>query len=159
MIFPLKTAAMVFRLHTAAAIIFAASLCLSCTDKEEASIEDDVKSFVCAYFNFHYSDALNLCTPESHKWIKFQASNITQADIDVVNNQTDSAECEIASVDKTSDSTAIVHVNVKNFLFNDSIGKPATIHADASFSFLVCRQANRWKVRLSSLPKIEEVQK
>lgn len=138
-----------------ACMIVAAALCLSCTSSDETNIDADVKAFACSYFNFRYSDALNFCTPESEKWIKFKASNISQADIDVVNNQTDTAECEVDGIDMNDDGTATAHVEIKNFLLNDSIGKAGVMCKSAKFSFTLFKHADHWKVHLSSLPQTE----
>lgn len=126
--------------------------CYSCTTKDEEAVETDVKSFVCSYFNFRYADALKRCTPESEKWIRFQASNITQNDLDVFNNQTDTASCEIDNIKMSDDTTAVAYVNVKNFLSADSIGRPGVMCGNAQFVFGMRKRNDRWLVNLNSVP-------
>ena len=71
-------------------------LLVSCTTEETEQIEKKATAFASAYYNFRFNNALALCTPESGKWIRYQASNVRQTDIDTYNNMADSAQCTIA---------------------------------------------------------------
>lgn len=134
------------------AFFFVVFLCCSCTTKDEEVVENCVKSFTCSYFNFRYAEALNTCTQESEKWIRFQASNINQSDLDIFNDQTDSASCEIDEIKIADDTTAVAYVKVKNFLLADTIGKPGTICNNARFAFAIRKRNDRWLINLSSIP-------
>lgn len=57
-------------------------LTASCSYSEEKAIEQSVVGFAQNYFNLRYQKALNACTPESEKWVRFKATNITQEDVD-----------------------------------------------------------------------------
>ena len=101
-------------------------LMLSCSYREEKAIEQSVVGFAQNYFNLRYQKALNACTPESEKWVRFKATNIAQEDVDVYNSKRDTAECDVESIDLDDDKATAI-VEVRNFLNCDSIGKPATI--------------------------------
>ncbi len=124
-------------------------LMLSCSYSEEKDIEQSVVGFAQNYFNLRYKKALNACTPESEKWIRFKATNITQEDVDVYNSKRDTAECDVESIDLDDDKATAI-VEVRNFLECDSIGKPATICPNAKFRFELKKQGEKWMVDVQS---------
>lgn len=79
------------------------SLLLSCSDKDANTAEERALAFAQNYFNLRYKQSLTLCTENAKKWIVFRATNITQEDVDVINAQTDTAECEIDDVELNDD--------------------------------------------------------
>lgn len=124
-------------------------LMLSCSYSEEKDIEQSVVGFAQNYFNLRYKKALDACTPESEKWVRFKATNITQEDVDVYNSKRDTAECDVESIDLDGDKATAV-VEVCNFLNYDSIGKPATICPNAKFKFELKKQGEKWMVDVQS---------
>lgn len=124
-------------------------LMLSCSYSEEKDIEQSVVGFAQNYFNLRYQKALDACTPESEKWIRFKATNITQEDVDVYNSKRDTAECDVESIDLDGDKATAV-VEVRQFLNCDSIGKPATICPNAKFRFELKKQGEKWMVDVQS---------
>ena len=55
------------------------------TEKDpDAKVLSNVTAFAEAYFNYDFEKAKRMVTPESEKWLRFIASNITQEDIDLV---------------------------------------------------------------------------
>lgn len=124
-------------------------LMLSCSYSEEKDIEQSVVGFAQNYFNLRYKKALDACTPESEKWVRFKATNITQEDVDVYNSKRDTAECDVESIDLDGDKATAV-VEVRQFLNCDSIGKPATICPNAKFKFELKKQGEKWMVDVQS---------
>lgn len=124
-------------------------LTASCSYREEKAVEQSVVGFAQNYFNLRYQKALNACTPESEKWVRFKATNITQEDVDVYNSKRDTAECDIESIDLDDDKATAI-VEVRNFLNCDSIGKPATICPNAKFRFELKKQGEKWMVDVQS---------
>lgn len=124
-------------------------LTASCSYSEEKAIEQSVVGFAQNYFNLRYQKALNACTPESEKWVRFKATNITQEDVDVYNSKRDTAECDVESIDLDDDKATAI-VEVRNFLDCDSIGKPATICPNAKFRFELKKQDEKWMVDVQS---------
>lgn len=82
-------------------LLIALLLMGSCSYSEERAIELSAVSFAQKYFNLHYCQALSECTPESEKWVRLKASNITQEDLDILNTQADSATCTVELVELT----------------------------------------------------------
>lgn len=124
-------------------------LTASCSYREEKAVEQSVVGFAQNYFNLRYQKALNACTPESEKWVRFKATNITQEDVDVYNSKRDTAECDVESIDLDDDKATAI-VEVRNFLNCDSIGKPATICPNAKFKLELKKQGEKWMVDVQS---------
>lgn len=124
-------------------------LTASCSYSEEKAIEQSVVGFAQNYFNLRYQKALNACTPESEKWVRFKATNITQEDVDVYNSKRDTAECDVESIDLDDDKATAI-VEVRNFLNCDSIGKPASICPNAKFKLELKKQGEKWMVDVQS---------
>ena len=122
-------------------------LLVSCTTEETEQIEKKATAFASAYYNFRFNNALALCTPESGKWIRYQASNVRQTDIDTYNNMADSAQCTIADVSFDDDSTATVLV------VTDSIYRKGNVGDKAQVTLKMKKKANKWLVSLDSVLK------
>ena len=132
-----------------ASLLAGVLLTASCSYREEKAVEQSVVGFAQNYFNLRYQKALNACTPESEKWVRFKATNITQEDVDVYNSKRDTAECDVESIDLDDDKATAI-VEVRNFLNCDSIGKPATICPNAKFRFELKKQDEKWMVDVQS---------
>lgn len=128
-------------------------LLVSCTTEETEQIEKKATAFASAYYNFRFNNALALCTPESGKWIRYQASNVRQTDIDTYNNMADSAQCTIADVSFDDDSTATVLVDVRNYVVTDSIYRKGNVGDKAQVTLKMKKKANKWLVSLDSVLK------
>ena len=132
-----------------ASLLAGVLLTASCSYREEKAVEQSVVGFAQNYFNLRYQKALNACTPESEKWVRFKATNITQEDVDVYNSKRDTAECDVESIDLDDDKATAI-VEVRNFLSCDSIGKPATICPNAKFKLELKKQGEKWMVDVQS---------
>ena len=121
----------------------------SCASEDENAIETRAKVFAQNYFNLRYEAAMNMCTDESKKWITFRASNISQDDIDVINNQTDTAECEIEDINYETDSIASVRIKICNALICDSIGKKGKIVNSTIKNLRMKMQLGTWYADLT----------
>lgn len=130
-------------------LLIALLLMGSCSYSEEKAIEQSAVSFAQKYFNLHYCQALSECTPESEKWVRLKASNITQEDLDILNTQADSATCTVELVEFDGDSATTI-VEVCNFLNCDSIGKPGAICSNAKFKLTLKKIGKQWKVDIQS---------
>lgn len=142
------------------AACLSAFVCLfaACDRSSEAvkdAITQDVICFAEPYFNYQFNNAVAFCTPESRKWLVFAASNVTEADLDVLRQQAEGAEVEVSSIEITTDTTAMAGVDVSNFLLADSIGRPARIEAEGRFILPVVLRGGRWLVRMEGLPQSE----
>ncbi len=114
-----------------------AALAASCdglTRNEAEEIEGVVKGFSDAYFNFDLNTAANYCTPESRKWLCFLASNVQEADLEIIRTQEQGARVSVKDINYSpDDSTGTALIEARDFLSLDTIGKPGHIKDKASF--------------------------
>ena len=106
------------------------------------------------YFNWQFHHAVRFVTPESEKWMHYAASQVHQADIDLLQSKELPASCEINEVVYSEDDkTAIAHVTIQNYLRMDTIGKAATIINAAQFDIPLIYQpeTDKWIVEVNEL--------
>ncbi len=127
----------------------------ACTDhKNEEQLRDTANTFAQTYFNWQFNDALTHCTPSSQRWISYVASQVKQDDIDKLRSAEQGASSEIKEINyEEDDSVASVVMKVENFLSMDSLGTVGHFVESATYTFQLVRQAKRWKVRLTELPR------
>lgn len=54
----------------------------------EEQLKADIDSFATYYYNWHFEKAARFCTPESKVWLRYAASNVHQADIELLKAKT-----------------------------------------------------------------------
>lgn len=127
---------------------------ISCLgDKTENEIRNISKEFADNYFNFQYANAAQLCTPESEKWLRYVASNITNDDVKIINANQHSTKTKITNARKENDSIWTVVLSVSNAFVIDSIGKVGIIKSDEEYKFEVRMRDGRWLVNLNKVPE------
>ncbi|MBQ1801366.1 MAG: hypothetical protein II011_11510 [Prevotella sp.] len=117
-------------------------------------LKKEVDSFAVYYFNWQFHHAVRFVTPESEKWMHYAASQVHQADIDLLQSKELPASCEINEiVYSEDDKTAIAHVTIQNYLRMDTIGKAATIVNTAQFDIPLIYQSetDKWIVEVNEL--------
>jgi hypothetical protein len=107
-----------------------------------------------AYFNYQFKQALDFSTPESERWLRFAASNITQADLDAL-QKNGQAVVSLDGYYAGSDTTGTAYLNVSNWLCPDSIGHAGSLQEQATFQVSLVKRDGRWMVRMEGLPRSE----
>ena len=127
---------------------------LGCQPHEgsEKQLTEDADSFATYYYNWHFEKAVKFCTPESEKWLRYAASNVKQADIDLLHAKREDAAVSIEDIDYPDEKNATVSISVSNFLKMDTIGKVAHIQESATFLLPMTLHDGMWKIVLSELP-------
>lgn len=123
--------------------------CGSSSDADE-SIRKNAVAFADSYFNLDFHAALDLSTSESRKWICYVASNVSEADLEVLRSYGHDATVNVERVEVIGDTAAVVKLSVDGFLCTDSIGRPGHIVDGAIFSLPMVRRGDRWLVRMAS---------
>lgn len=131
------------------AVLLSHLMLTSCEYSDSDKAEKCAKAFAQDYFNLRYKHALTYCAPESEKWIRFRASNITSDDLAVLDAQSDSAISEINS-STINGNKAIVNMSVSNFLKCDSIGKPGYMCNEGHFEIFLKKEGEDWRVVMNS---------
>ena len=127
-------------------------LLASCKASSEA-LDEDVQStaanFALSYFNYDYEGALKLATPESEKWLRYAATNVTQAVVDLYNSQQERVDVNIDNFYWTDDTTACVSVSVSHFVVDDSIHSAPRIADEGLFRLTLVRRDGKLAVRMA----------
>lgn len=124
----------------------------------EATLEEKVDSFADSYFNWQFHKAIKHVTPESEKWIRYAASQVHQADLELLNTREERAEAEIKDIEQINDTTAKVRICVHNYMRMDTIGKAGRMIDEADFTLYARHKegSKRWWIHLTSLPRHEK---
>lgn len=133
--------------------------CLSCQGdfaSRESKLESCADSFANHYFNYHFDDALRFCTPESGRWLQYAATNVHEADVEVLKTQKEGAGIVVGNIEMADDdSTALVEIQVSNYLQMDTIGTRGHIVQQATFRLPAVYREKQWKIRMEGLPRNE----
>lgn len=128
--------------------------CGSGASSPDEQIRRSAQDFAEAYFNYDYQRAVELTVPESERWLQFAASNLTQADLDVINVAED-ATVSIDDLARINDTTVVVMVDVENMLLKDTIGKQPHVVAEARYPLLLVNRDGRYLIKMAGLPQSE----
>lgn len=150
---PLKGHTTVFALFCVmGAGLFCASGC-QMHEGSESQLKEDADSFATYYYNWHFEKAAKYCSSESEKWMRYAASNVHPADIDLLHNKPQDATIEIQEVSFGDDEvSAVVCLEVKDFYRTDTIGKEAHLVKQAAIQLPMTFHDGLWKVALKELP-------
>lgn len=135
----------------------AASLCalalLSChADKNEEQAETAAQNFAQLFFGCRYSEAAQLCTPESQRWIKYVATNVTDSDLAVLNAATEEPSYDIDDLSLDNDSAATCTVTAHHYLLMHDIGASGHMADEGCYTLRLTRQNGKWLVALDGVP-------
>ena len=120
---------------------------------DENQLENDIDSFATYYFNWQFPKTLKYCTQSSESWLRYAASNVHQADVDLLRTKAEDATIEINNIDFSDDgANATVSITVYNFLQMDSIGQDPQLIEQADFQLPMCMEKGLWKIKLEKLP-------
>lgn len=119
----------------------------------ERAVGEAANKWAEAYFNWDFPEAANYVTTESERWLRYAASNVTEADLEQL-RQLDAA-ITIEAVDMGNDTSATATIRVADFLRQDSIGRAGSRMAEGLFHILLVKRDNKWKVRMEGLPQSE----
>ena len=138
-----------------ACLLFVASSCESHLGSSR-QLKKEVDSFAVYYFNWQFHQAIRFVTPESEKWMSYAASQVHQADIDLLQQKELPATCEIMEISYDDNAfSAIAHVTIRNYLRMDTIGKEASVIDVANFDIPLSynSQSDKWIVNINELPR------
>ena len=132
-------------------------LLTSCIEQEpvpNAEVRNRVQAFAEAYFNYDFLRAAELVTPESMKWLRFAASNITQQDIDILNAQEMPTVVDVTDYwQAPGDSTGTATVEVTDYLQKRTVGGSMQLVDEATFQLSVVEREGVYYVRMEGLPR------
>lgn len=130
--------------------------CSAFESEDEEKMSATADSFATHYFNYRFVEAVPYCLPESRKWLNFAATNMTEADIEVLKGMENGATCEPNDVDWESDSTAKIQYTVYNGMITDTLGKAGYIADKANYTLSLVKRQGKWWVKMEGLLRNEK---
>lgn len=130
-----------------ALILILGSCQVSDTDTIDA-VDKPLTSWADAYFGFDYQKALDYMTPESEKWIRFAASNITEKDITFINENNKGMKTEI--VDRyvmAGDTSCSARIRVSDFVQLGFVGQENKVIDQAEYQITLVKRDGKWLVK------------
>lgn len=126
----------------------------SCSGRQKDGFNPDIvavtDSFALNYFNLDIPSSAKYCTPESNRWLKFYAGNVSEEDLAVLQRQDEPASYEITDVAMLADTSAVVACKVSNFLKIEYVEKAGEMADDEVFYIPVVRRDGRWLVKMEA---------
>ena len=136
------------------ALVFLTAGCQLQEDDEMSAIDKAVSNWAECFFNFDYKGALEYTTPESGKWIRFAASNITQSDIDFIQEHDNKVSINVVDHYLTAGDTAsTARIRASDFVRLDLIDHNNTVVDQAEFQLNLVKRKGEWMVDLKGLPQ------
>ena len=112
------------------------------------AIETTAIDFANAYFNYDLVKAQTMVDDQSKKWLRYEASNITEADLELLRMQDEGATVTVDDSECFEDS-AVVTVTANNFLLADSLCSKGRMVEEKTFTIVLLQDSSKkWKVRM-----------
>lgn len=133
---------------TFCAVLFSCSVTHRGSDDQ---LNSEVDDFATSYFNYNYKEAIRHCTPESRKWLIYAASNINDADINVLRNLKEGASIVINDYDfHDNDTTGFSLITVNNYMQLDTIGKAGHLIKKGDFRLPIVLRNKKWTIKMEA---------
>ena len=137
-------------------MLFLLTNCQLQDNNSPESVDKPLSAWAEAYFNFDYKEALEYMTPESEKWIRFTATNITQQDIDFIKEQGKTPRIEILNRHiLADDTTCTASIRVSDFVQLGFVGKDNKVVDQAEYQITLVKHNGEWLVRMEGQPQSE----
>ena len=119
------------------------------------AVRQTAVSWAEAYFNCDFHEAEKYVTPESIKWLRFAASNVTEQELQLLNENNATVEAWDGFT-IANDTICIVTLSVKNNLTNTPLRESPKLSEEDTFTVTVVKRDNQWRVRMEGLPRSEK---
>ncbi len=107
-----------------------------------------------AFFNCDFHRAERYCTTDSKQWLQFAASNTTEQDLQLLQQNEDGATVTAEDFfPEANDTMRMVMLQVKNHLSTPAIGDTAIMVEKSVFRIPVVKQKGEWRVKMEDLPR------
>lgn len=147
----------IFCLLCSSLVLLACDNTASLTPEEQASrVAED---FAQAYFNYDFSRAAKYCDESGTKWLKFAASQLTEADVKKLNAK-NAAEVSVQEFVRDENGGYAV-VRVSDFLKLGAVNSESQVVSSETFRILLSSTTDkdgneRWEVRMAYPPQSEK---
>ena len=132
------------------------SSCDFTSDHDQESIEAAV-CWAEAYFNYDFHKAEEYATPESGRWLKFAASNTTEHDLQLVQQNENGATVEVEDFfPEANDTLRVVSLKVSNYVSSTLPAESAQLVDEGVFNITTVLRDGKWLVKMEGLPQSEK---
>ena len=121
---------------------------------DDSGATDAAVLWANAYFNCDFHEAERFATPESGRWLRFAASNITERDLQLLHAGEGATVEADEHIPVANDTLRTVTLRVSNYL-SASLDTTARLMPKGTFRVQVVKRGNSWKVRMEGLPRSE----
>lgn len=146
--------------HALSALTLAA-LAAGCGTPDEGQLASEAADkFATAYFNYDFTTAMSLATPEGSRWLRFAASNIYEPDLEALRAKEADAEVSPSELETLGDTTATALVRVEGYMQRDTIGQRGRVVGEQAYRFHLVKRQGQWLVNLTEMPRpLDDFQK
>jgi len=127
-------------------------LLFSCT--RDQAVETVAEDFLSAYLDCRFTEASKWASPRMQEQIKWRASNMTQAEMELLTEGSVASEVIAESSWHESDTEAIVELTAEDALLVDSIGLPGYM-GNARFRITLERPKKRGKWMVAAIQRLD----
>ncbi|MBP3775981.1 MAG: hypothetical protein J6I37_03230 [Prevotella sp.] len=131
------------------ALVFLLGSCQVSDNDTLDAVDKPLSTWAEAYFGFDYEEALDYMTPESEKWIRFAASNITEKDVAFINEHNRNVKTEI--IDRyimAGDTSCSARIRVSDFVQLGFVGQEDKVIDQAEYQITLVKRDDKWKVKM-----------
>ena len=135
--------------------VFLLSACSSMNGDDQEATEAAIK-WAEAYFNYDFHEAEKYATPESRQWLQFAASNTTERDLQLVQENEGGASVEVNDFfPDANDTLRVVSLTVHDYGSTTMPADSARLVDEGTFTITTVLRDGVWKVRMEGLPQSE----
>ena len=126
------------------------SSCQRISNSNDITIVAD--SFATNFYNWRLEKALKYCTAESKTQISFLASNISEEDIELINQRNEDASIEITNTGMLEEGfKARISMKIYNSFKMKDINSDIQLNKERDVSINLIKTNEGWKVDLTTL--------
>ena len=126
------------------------SSCQRISNSNDITIVAD--SFATNFYNWRLEKALKYCTAESKTQISFLASNISEEDIELINQRNEDASIEITNTGMLEEGIkARISMKIYNSFKMKDINSEVQLNKERDVTFNLIKVNEGWKVDLTTL--------
>lgn len=124
-------------------------LLASCSDSIEKNQQlKIIDGFAESYFNYNFQSAANYCTPESGKWLRYEAAQMKEADVKQLVAKPQGISYNIQSIEYSTDTSSFVTLEVNDLYTTSNIDSIGHVKSNVIFRLPMIYSEDKWQVDL-----------
>lgn len=124
-------------------------LLASCSDSIEKNQQlKIIDGFAESYFNYNFQSAANYCTPESDKWLRYEAAQMTEADVKQLVIKPQGISYNIQSIEYPTETSSFVTLEVNDLYTTSNLDSIGHVKSNVIFRLPMIYSEDKWQVDL-----------